>query len=56
MKELACKDFGHDCDFKASAKTEEELMQQVAKHATEVHQMEVTPELVTQAKSLIKEV
>ena len=56
MKHIACKDFGLDCDYEVSAETEEELLKKVAEHAEKVHEMQVTPELAEQAKSLIKEV
>ena len=55
MKKIACRDFGMDCTFQATAATEEELLQQAAAHAQEVHQMEVTPEVLEHAKTLIKE-
>lgn len=56
MKQIKCRHFGLDCDFEANAETEDELLQMVGKHAVEVHKMEVTDELVEQAKTLIKEV
>jgi predicted small metal-binding protein len=54
-KQLACKDFGHSCAFVAKGETVEDILPQVAKHATEVHKMQVTPELVAAAKSKIRE-
>ena len=55
MKVLRCRDAGFDCDHVVRAESEEELLQQVAEHAQAVHQLEVTPELVEQVKSLIQE-
>lgn len=54
-KELACKDFGHMCSFVAKGETAEDILPQVAQHATEVHKLQVTPELVAAAKSKIRE-
>ncbi len=54
-KVLRCRDTGADCDFEARGETEEEIMQQVAQHATDVHKMEVTPELVEQVRGAIQE-
>jgi predicted small metal-binding protein len=54
-KQLACKDFGHSCNFVAKGETAEDILPQVAKHATEVHKMQVTPELVAAAKAKIRE-
>ena len=55
MKVLRCRDAGFDCEHVVRAESEEELLQQVAEHAQTVHHLEVTPELVEQVKSLIRE-
>jgi predicted small metal-binding protein len=55
MKTLHCSDAGFDCKGVLTANTEEEIMQQAAKHATEVHGVAVTPELAEQIKKLIKD-
>ena len=55
MKLVRCRDHGFDCDFKAEAKTEEELLQAAAHHAVTVHGLEVTPALVEQVKASIQE-
>ncbi len=56
-KSISCADAGADCDWSATAETEEELMKKVAEHAKEKHEgMEVTPELVAKIKSHIKEI
>ncbi len=56
-KSLSCADVGADCNWSATAETEEELMKKVAEHAKEEHEgMEITPELVDKIKSNIKEI
>lgn len=55
MKVLHCRELGFDCDGVVRAESEEEVLQQVADHAKEVHQVEVTPELAQQARTLIKD-
>ena len=55
MKTLHCSDAGFDCKGVLTANTEEEIMQQAAAHAHEVHGVTVTPELAEQIKTLIKD-
>jgi predicted small metal-binding protein len=55
MKTLHCRDAGFDCEAVVKANTEEEVLQQVAQHAQNVHQVTVTPELAQQIKALIKD-
>lgn len=55
MKTLHCRDAGFDCQGVIRANTEEEVLNQAAKHALEVHGVSVTPELAAQLKTLIKE-
>lgn len=55
MPSFVCKDLGMDCDFKASAPTEAELMKKIADHAKTVHKIDpVTPDLVAKIKKVIK--
>ncbi len=55
-KEFACKDIGMSCGFKASAKTEAELMPKIAQHAKEAHKMDpIPPETVQKVKAAIKD-
>ncbi len=54
-KVLRCRDTGADCDFEARGETEEEIMQQVGPHATDVHKMEITPELVEKVRGAIQD-
>jgi predicted small metal-binding protein len=56
-KQLNCRDAGVECDFLVRAETEEEVMQVAAAHGARVHGMkEITPELKSKMKSLIKTV
>ena len=56
-KSLSCADVGADCNWSATAETEEKLMEQVAEHAKQDHpDLEITPELVAKVKAHIKEV
>ena len=43
------------CDFEARAETEAEILQAAAAHAKEAHDLEATPELVEQVKSVIRD-
>ncbi len=53
MKELRCRDIGFDCDAVVHAASEAEVLAIAAKHAKEVHQVEVTPEQAKQIATLI---
>ena len=55
MKTLHCRDAGFDCQAVIRANTEEEVLNQAAQHALEIHGVSVTPELAEQLKTLIKE-
>jgi predicted small metal-binding protein len=55
MKTLHCADAGFDCPGVIHATTEEEVLEQAAQHAREVHGVEVTPELADHLRTLIKE-
>ena len=55
MKTLHCADAGFDCKGVITANTDEEVLQQAAEHAKEVHGVIVTPELAEQLKTLIKD-
>jgi len=55
MPSIKCKDVGVDCEFEATAETEEELLKKVAEHAAEVHGMkEISPEMMEKVKAAIK--
>lgn len=55
MKTLHCSDAGFVCEGIISANTEEEVLDQAAKHALDVHGVTVTPELAEQLKMLIRD-
>jgi len=56
VKTISCSDAGKDCDWKASANSEEELMSLVTEHVLAEHkEIELNPDNVSQIKSLIKE-
>jgi predicted small metal-binding protein len=51
----ACRDVGVDCDWSASAETEEDLMGLIAEHAKTAHpDIELTPDLVATVKAAFK--
>ena len=54
MKVVRCRDVGFDCEGVVRAESEEEVLRQVAEHARAAHNVEVTPELAAQVKSLIQ--
>jgi predicted small metal-binding protein len=54
-KHIECNDVVAGCGFKASAETEEELVQQVTAHAANDHGVaKVTPELAAKVKAAIR--
>ncbi|MDQ3180782.1 MAG: DUF1059 domain-containing protein [Acidobacteriota bacterium] len=55
MKTLNCRDAGFDCEGKISAESEEEILSQAAEHARTEHNIEVTPEMAQQLKTLIRD-
>lgn len=55
MKTLNCGDAGFDCEGKISGESEEEILSQAAEHARTEHNVEVTPEMADQLKTLIRD-
>ena len=55
MKTLLCRDAGFDCDKKIHASTEDAVLSQAAEHALKAHNVQVTPELAGQIRTLIKD-
>ena len=55
MKTLNCRDAGFDCEGKIRAASEEEILNQAAEHARTEHNVEVTPEMAGQLKTLIRD-
>lgn len=54
-KVIHCREVGFDCGGVIRAKTEEEALQMAAQHARQVHNVEVTPEVVEKVKSVMRE-
>ena len=55
-KTISCKDAGKDCDWTATAGTEEELMSLVTEEVLAEHkEIELNHESILNIKSLIKE-
>ena len=54
-KVLRCGDMMAGCDYVARAESEEELMQKAAQHAREAHGITVSPEVVQQIKTKIRD-
>ena len=55
MKEVRCREIGFDCDAVVRDESEEVILAQVAQHAQQVHQVEVTPEMAAQIRTLIRD-
>jgi predicted small metal-binding protein len=55
MKTLHCADAGFDCEAVIHANTDEEVLTQAAEHALAVHGTTVTPQMVQQIQTLIRE-
>ena len=56
MPSFKCKDVGLDCQWEAMAETEDELMQKIAEHAAEEHDMNaIPPDMMAKVKEAIKE-
>lgn len=55
MKKLPCRDAGFDCTHVVEAETEEQVLAAVAKHAAEVHGVQVTPEMAAKVRTLIRD-
>ena len=55
MKQVKCADLGNDCDFVAKGSFDE-VMAQVADHATGVHKMTITDDVVVAVKGVMTDV
>ena len=55
MKQVKCADLGNDCDFVAKGSIDE-VMAQVADHATGVHKMTITDDVVEAVKGVMTDV
>lgn len=55
-KVVHCRDIGFDCEGVVRAETEAEVLQQVAAHAKEVHNMEeVSEDVVEKVRQVMRE-
>ena len=54
-KSIKCFDVGVDCDWKATAETEEELMKKILEHAKEHGFKEIPMELLPKVNAAIKD-
>lgn len=54
-KSIKCSDVGVDCDWGASAATEEELMKKIVQHAKEHGFFEIPKDLLPKVKAAIKD-
>jgi predicted small metal-binding protein len=55
-KQFGCGDVVQGCSFVVTAENEQEILQQVARHAAAAHGInEVTPDLLAKVKAAIKE-
>jgi len=56
-KSISCADTGANCQWYATAETEEEIMAKCKEHAQAEHKdMEMTPEIAAKIKSCIKDI
>ena len=56
IKTISCSDAGKDCDWSATAESEEKLMSLVTEHVLAKHkEIELNSENIASIKSLIKE-
>ncbi|MEG9328432.1 DUF1059 domain-containing protein [Salinimicrobium catena] len=55
MRSLHCRDAGFDCEGVIRAKSDEEVLNEAAQHAKEVHGVEATPEMQKDLQALIRE-
>ena len=54
-KHIECDEIMNGCTFKASAETEEELLEKVSAHAAETHGLEeIPPEVAASVKAAIR--
>jgi predicted small metal-binding protein len=55
MFELRCKDVGFDCAGVVHGSTKEEVLKQAEAHASQVHHIEITPEMAAMVATLIRQ-
>ena len=55
MKVLRCREAGFDCDAEFRGQSEQEVMNQAAEHAHEVHRIQITPDVAKKIKDLVRD-
>lgn len=55
MKTLNCSDAGFDCNAVVKANSEEEVLQQAAEHARQVHGVQITADMAEQIRTKIRD-
>ena len=56
-KSISCADAGADCNWSATAETEDEILAKVSEHVKADHkELQINDELVAKVKSLIKDI
>ena len=55
MKVLRCRDIGFECEGEIHAESDDEILRQAAEHAQTVHNVTVTPEMVADIRTKIRD-
>ena len=56
MRRISCREIGIDCDYVATGRTDDEVIQDCAEHGKKAHHMEqLPPELRQMVKAGIRE-
>ena len=55
MPSFKCKNIGMKCDFEATARTENELINKIQEHTSKVHNLKsMTPDMFSKIRKAIK--
>ncbi|MFQ6012826.1 MAG: DUF1059 domain-containing protein [Thermoplasmata archaeon] len=56
-KAFKCADIGFDCGYETTAESDQEMMEKLARHAQDVHDMAtIPPEVVEKVQGAIREI
>ena len=56
-KAYKCADIGLDCGYETTAESDQEMMEKLARHAQDVHDMApIPPEIVEKVQGAIREI
>ena len=55
MKVLRCRDVGFECEGEIHAESDDEILRQAAEHVQTVHNLTVTPEMVADIRTKIRD-